>query len=274
MRIIFALILLVGLGLAGFAVFMTMERFQAYDRELAETRRNAMPNIDITKVIVAARDLQYGQPLVAEDVVEIDWPLHSVPDGSFGSLEDLLGDENSEGRYILRRMQKHEPVLVAKVTNFGQDAGLRSVLAPGKRAFTIQVDVLSGVSGFLRPGDTVDVFWSGGDSEKRFTKLLLEDMKIIAIDQNVDEDRVDPTIARTVTVEVSPRIVAELAQAQSSGRLTLSLRGVEDSEFVGNVEVGQDAITGFVQKEIVQERICTIRERRNGEIVLTPIPCK
>ncbi|MFQ5621805.1 MAG: Flp pilus assembly protein CpaB [Paracoccaceae bacterium] len=274
MRIVFALILFIGIGLAGFAVYVAMQRFNYYESALAETRRNAAPNIEVAQVIVAARDLQYGQPLVKDDIRKIDWPANSVPKGTFTKVKDLIGKGDDAPRYVLRRMQKDEPILEAKVTEFGQDAGLRSVLGRGKRAFTIQVDVLTGVSGFIRPGDRVDVFWSGTDGEKRFTKLLQEDMKIIAVDQIVDEDRVSPTIARTVTVEVSPQIVAELAQAQSSGRLSLSLRGVEDTAEVGVVEVAQDAITGFVKTEKVRKRVCTIRERRNGEIVETPIPCK
>jgi pilus assembly protein CpaB len=95
------------------------------------------------------------------------------------------------------------------------------------RAFALRVDVASGVSGFVRPGDRVDVYWTGrppGRNEGEFTKLIDTNVRIIAIDQTADEDRNSP-LARTVTVEATPQQVASLAQAQATGRLSALPRG-------------------------------------------------
>lgn len=144
------------------------------------------------------------------------------------------------------------------------------------RAFAIRVDVSSGVSGFLRPGDRVDVYWSGsgvneaGVSEA-ITKLILANVDLIAVDQIADSDRAAPTIARTVTVEVTPRQVAALAQAQASGRLSLALVGAQDETASTAVEVGQGEIIGEINTPKAQS--CTIRTRRGAEIIETTIPC-
>lgn len=100
------------------------------------------------------------------------------------------------------------------------------------------------------------------------------------MDQGADQDSNRPTIARTVTVEASPRNVAALtqAQAQATGRLSLSLLGAQDDVFSGEVVIDQNELLGIeVQEEevveVVKEKVCTIRTRRGGEIVETPIPC-
>jgi len=77
-------------------------------------------------------------------------------------------------------MEKNEPIRASKVTAPGQEAGLTTLLARGMRAFTIKVDVASGVSGFLRPSDLVDVYWSGsvqGGSGQSFTQLINPTLK-------------------------------------------------------------------------------------------------
>jgi Flp pilus assembly protein CpaB len=124
-------------------------------------------------------------------------------------------------------MEADEPVLISKVTAPGEDAGVASRLEAGMRALALQVDVTSGVSGFLRPGDRVDVYWTGaGRGGRSITRLIRSNVQIIAIDQITDEDRNSPTVARTITVTAAPADIAALTQAQASGNLTLALVGV------------------------------------------------
>jgi pilus assembly protein CpaB len=143
------------------------------------------------------------------------------------------------------------------------------------RALAIRVDVTSGVSGFLRPGDRVDVYWTGrspnGDGE--ITRLIDTSVRIIAIDQIADEDRNSPLVARTVTVEATPQQVASLAQAQETGRLTLSLVGAEDEGIASAVQVDQDLLLGIERRTVQQQQVCTIRTRKGAEIVEVPIEC-
>jgi pilus assembly protein CpaB len=133
------------------------------------------------------------------------------------------------------------------------------------------------VSGFLRPGDRVDVYWSGKANNMPVTKLIDTNLRLIAIDQSADADRSEETkIARTVTAEVSPEQVAALTLAQSTGRLTLSLVGMADTTEVGAIEIDSNTLLGIEEAEAVviqQEKVCTIRNRKGGELVEVEIPC-
>ena len=183
-------------------------------------------------------------------------------------------------------MEVNEPVLVAKISKPGEDAGLTSRLERGQRAFAIKVDVASGVSGFLRPGDRVDVYWTGSAGNKRgpnareFTKLIESSVSLIAVDQTANDDATEVSIARTVTVAATPAQVAALAQAQSSGRLSLALVGARDDTIAETIEVDQRDLLGIVEEEPVEiqqaevePQVCTMRTRRGAEGVEIPIPC-
>ena len=152
------------------------------------------------------------------------------------------------------------------------------------RAFTITVDGSSGVSGFLRPGDRVDGYWTGrvdiGNqaSNGDVTKLIESAVPLIAIDLSADALGMgEANIAKTVTVAVDPQQVAALAQAQSTGKLSLSLVGVNDDTVAEAIEVDQRSLLGIKTQEtiaeVAKEKVCTIRTRRGAEVVEIPIPC-
>lgn len=268
MRVIFGIVLLVGLALAGFAVHVAKDRFNQYQDALASQQSAIVP---VREVFVVKRQMRYGDTLRKSDVRAIAWPANSVPAGAFTSLAQIFPPDKPDPRTVLRVMERDEPLLIMKVTAPGEDAGVAARLATGMRAFALQVDVMSGVSGFLRPGDRVDVYWTGNDGGGGVTRLIHPNLPLIAIDQQTDEERSNPTIATTVTVEASPEIVAKLAQAQATGRLTLALVGVRDDTESGSVQATLDQILG--DEEETAPRVCTIRTRKGAEVVLIPIPC-
>jgi pilus assembly protein CpaB len=288
MRMIFALVLLLGLGLAGFAVYMAqgfIERTQQERDMLLAAQAEAPRLVD---VVVSKKPFKYGDRLTQQDVEVVKWQEGKVPEGAFTAIsgpqggdplaKPLFFDGETRPRAALRSLEPFEAILATKVTQPGVDAGINANLSPGMRAFAINVDVSSGVSGFLRPGDRVDVYWSGGINGKDVTKLIDQGIRLIAIDQNADADRTDETlIARTVTVEATPIQVASLAQAQQTGRLTLSLVGSGDVTQVGPVEVDQNQLLGIQQEAVVEAapppQVCTIKTNKGGEIVETEIPC-
>ena len=282
MRMVFGLVLLVGIGLAGFAVYMAQGYISQYQTALAQERAAREKQVKLTDVYVAARPLKYGEQLTLEDAKLIKWPEEFLPEGAFTTEDALLPGENAEFRTVLRAMEANEPLLAVKLTEPGQDAGITSRLARGMRAFAINVDVSSGVSGFLRPGDRVDVYWTGSTGQARearkVTKLIEANVRLIAVDQTADEDRYSPVIARTVTVEASPQQVAALAQAQSTGKLSLSLVGAQDDTTAGSVEINQRQLLGIPEEEQVVEKkaekqVCTIRTRKGSDVIEIPIPC-
>ncbi len=282
MRLVFGLVLVIGLGLASFAVYMAQDYIGAYQAQLdAEKalRDQIVPTVD---VVVANRLLRYGEKVTPEDIRTVRWPESAIPEGAFLKVEDFLGQDPTRFRTATRSMEKDEAILVTKVTEPGQDAGVSSRLSKGMRAFAIRVDVATGVSGLLRPGDHVDIYWSGalpsssGASEREVTQLIQSRVRLVAIDQSADEDRNNPTIARTVTVEVTPHRVAALAQAQNTGRLSLALVGAEDDSVADDVVINQNDLLGIQAQRIVEverEKVCTIKTRRGAEIIETPIAC-
>ncbi len=279
MRVVFGLVLILGLGLAGFAVYMAKNYIQGYQAQLALERANNAPAIETVEVFIAKQKLEYGQRLLKDHVQKVLYPKGSLPEGAFTKMEDLFPKGEDEPRTVLRTMEPREAIMNVKVTGPGQDAGITSQLEKGMRAFAIKVDVSSGVSGFLRPGDRVDVYWTGRapGSRQNFTQLIETGVRIVAVDQVANVDRAEAIIARTVTVSVKPQQVAALAQAQSSGRLSLSLVGAEDDSTADAIQVDQRSLLGIVEAaprvEAPAEEICTIKTRRGGEVITTPIPC-
>ena len=283
MRMVFGLVLLAGIALAGGAVYMAKNYIGQYQTALAKERAQREKIVPTIPVYVADRPLKYGEALTMEDVRTVDWPENAIPEGAFTEDNPIFEEGVNKPRVVLRTMEKDEAILEVKVTKPGEEAGLTSRLERGMRAFAIKVDVASGVSGFLRPGDRVDVYWTGrvdqslGQARGEVTKLIEPGIQLIAIDQNAAGDTDGAIIAQTVTVSIKPAQVATLAQAQSTGRLSLSLVGAEDDTVAGAIEVDQRALLGLANQEAVveveKEKTCSIRTRRGADVVEIPIPC-
>lgn len=284
MRAVFGLVLVIGLGLAGFAVYMVQGYFEQQQLALARERASAAAQVPTIEVIAVNRTMTYGEPLTTDDLVVIRYAEPYLPEGVYTSAEALFPQGNDVPRIVLRQMEANEPVLASKVTEPGEQASLTTQLVPGMRAFTISVDVASGVSGFLRPGDRVDVYWTGAVRDGRnaggeVTQLIETALELVAVDQTSDSARSGTQVARTVTVQVTPQQVANLAQAQATGQLALSLVGMADNGVAEAIEVDQRTLLGIVEEEQVVEaeperqQVCTIRTRRGAEVVEIPIPC-
>ena len=275
MRIVFGLVLVMGIALAGFAAYMAKNRIGQYQATLESQRKALESNVPLKPVFVVKRRVAYGEELMKADVRIVKWPENAIPEGAYHDPADLFPD-NGELRTVLRVMEKDEAILAPKVTEPGEDAGVSSRLAKGMRAFALRVDVASGVSGFLRPGDQVDVYWTGEAQGREVTKLIQTNVRLLAVDQIADGDRSAPTIARTVTVAATPNVVGSLALAQSTGRLALSLVGAGDDLEVAAVEVDQNQLLGIEKQTIIEkakEKVCTIRTRRGSEVVEIPVAC-
>ena len=278
MRIVFGLVLIIGLGLAGGAVYLAQGYIGENRAELERERAARLALVPLVDAFIVNRSIQYGEQIAKEDVALVQFPENALPDGTFQVPADLFPGDGSELRTALRTIEKHEALTRVKVTEPGDFAGVTSRLKRGERAFAIKVDVTSGVSGFLRPGDRVDIYWTGshGTGVGEVTKLIEPSVRLVAVDQSANGERSTVTIARTVTVAVSPMQVAALAQAQSTGRLSLSLVGASDDVLAENVEIDQRQLLGIVEEqvvEVVKERVCTIKTRRGADVVEIPIPC-
>lgn len=217
--------------LAGAAVLLAQNWLQSQQPQIVEVP--AEPQVQMATVVVAATPLYFGNTIGREHLREIQWPAEAVPPGSFAGIDEILGEEG-ERRVALRAIEINEPVLKSKVSGFGGRASLSTILAPEMRAATIRVNDVNGVAGFILPGDRVDVMLtrdaSGNSSEGQslslLTDILLQNIKVLGIDQDANEDRDKPGVVKAVTLEVTPVQAQKLVLAQRLGQLSLSLRNV------------------------------------------------
>lgn len=276
---VFGLVLVVGIALAGFAVYMAQGYINQTQSALNHEREMRAKTGPLVEVFVVNKAKNYGDVLTKDDVQKIYWPENALPETIFRDEAVLFPDDGKVPRYVLRQMEKFEPILAVKVTEPGQMAGLTGQLAKGQRAFAIRVDVASGVSGFVQPGDRVDIYWTGQQSgqDGEMTRLIESIVKVIAVDQSADGFTGGAVVARTVTVEASPEQVARLAQAQATGKLALSLVGTGDMSVNGRIEVDSNALLGIQDQPtavaVQADKVCTIKTRKGADVVETPIPC-
>jgi pilus assembly protein CpaB len=215
------LVLVVALLMGGLAAFLARNWLQA--RTPTEQH--------LGTIVAAATALPFGTQLTEKNVKEIPWAANSLPSGGFATKAELFKEGS---RISLASIQNGEPILTSKITGPGQRASLSTLLSAEKRAITIRVDDVRGVAGFILPNDRVDVVLirSEADSSGRrdYSDLLLQDVKVIAIDQIVSEQKEKPVVAKAVTLEVTPKQAQKISLASEIGRLSLILRKAGDSD--------------------------------------------
>ena len=181
-----------------------------------------------TKVAVAAVPMAFGTDITADKLRFVDYPNSSIPPGSFISAAQLLPE--GKKRFALMPIGINEPVLASKISAEGQGASIAALLTDGMRAATVRIDDVSGVAGFVQPNDTVDILITrtaaggtqGGGTQ--VTDVLLQNVKVMAIDQEAKNSDGTPKLARSATFEVAPLDAQKLALAQRIGSLSLVLR--------------------------------------------------
>jgi pilus assembly protein CpaB len=219
MRIIALLVMVFGVALGGGAIFFASKYFEDMKASMAQQEP------DTVRVLVAKVHLSYGTRVTADNLQWVEWPRSAVPAGSFTSVQDLLGADGSAQRVVLRSIEPGEPVLVGKITEPGQSPRMAMNLTDGKRAVSIQIDAVSGVAGFVAPGDSVDILLTREQQGMLTSSVILQEITIIAVDQQANSESSSPRLGNTVTVEVDTTQAQKLALAQQIGRLSLTLRG-------------------------------------------------
>lgn len=179
-----------------------------------------------TKVAVAMVPLSYGASITPDKVRFVEYPNTSIPPGSFTSAGQLM--PTGKKRVALLPIAVNEPILSGKISGVGAGASIAALLPDGMRAATVKVNAVSGVAGFIQPNDSVDVLITrqipGGERETQVTDILLQNVRVIAIDQKSKSTTGAPDLAKTATLEVSPIDAQKLALGESVGSLSLVLR--------------------------------------------------
>src|SRR5262245_21810809 len=178
------------------AVFLAQSWLHSQAEARARSMQANQKPVASQTIVVAAKPLRYGHQLSAESMREIAWPQGVLPQGAFSSINDALKDGN---RIVLTAIEPNEPVLTVKITGPGQRATLSSLVQPGFKAVTIRVNDVDGVGGFVLPGDRVDVALTRQiDKENASTQVVLQNVRVLAIDQVADERVANPAVAKSV----------------------------------------------------------------------------
>lgn len=214
--------LMLGLAmlLAVVSVYMARSWLEEQIRPVIVQEKQAAP----TKTVVVARSaLHFGNRIGREHVAEIPWLASSLPVGSFRTADELFKD--GVDRVVLSDISANEPILAPKITGKGGRATLSAVIDKKMRAVTIRVNDVLGVAGFVMPGDRVDILFTRAEEKKQpTTSVLLQNVKVLGIDQTANQKDDKPKVARAVTLEVTPRQGQKLILASKVGTLGLSLR--------------------------------------------------
>jgi pilus assembly protein CpaB len=196
-------------------------------------------------IVVAARDLKYGDKLSAEALKLVAWSGDSTPKGAFLTKEAAL--EPSGSRVVLASIAENEPVLEQKLLGTGSLNAMSARLTENMKAVTMRVNDVAGVAGFVQPEDRVDVFltYGGKNTNEAAPRgassvvVLLQNVRVLAIDQVTQrKDQASPP--KAVTVEVNIEDAQKLVLAGTVGELSLALKRIaagDDPQVTGTIEL-------------------------------------
>jgi pilus assembly protein CpaB len=195
-------------------------------------------------VVVTGTKMAFGVELNDDNVIEIPWALPQIPDGAFATKAALFKDGR---RVALSPMEHGDLILRSKITGPGQRGSLSALLQSGSKAIAVRVDDVRGVAGFILPGDRVDVVLirsetrTNGQTENT-SDVLVQHVKVLAIDQIANERQEEATVAKAVTLEVTTEQAQKILLATNIGKLSLVLRQAGQS--------GQDPVKRITDADL------------------------
>lgn len=209
---------------------------------VAPTAAAQQAAVEITKVLVAVKQIPSGSFLSPGDVEWRSWPKDSPTDGLI--VKESSAEKDYIGAVARMGIKVGEPILRANVTKPNEGGFLAAVLQPGMRAMTIKVSAISGIAGLIFPNDRVDVILAQklvtsatGDEgdiagDRRVSETVLENVRVLALDQKTDDLKKEPKVAELATLEVSSKQAEKLALISQMGTLSLVLRSVANEVVV------------------------------------------
>lgn len=185
-------------------------------------------------VVVAQAPISRGGVIQPTQLKVVNYPAGSVPAGAFTTIAQLTGGKDQQ-RIALRDLGPDEPVLASRVTAPGGKLNLATELSPGMQAVTFHSGAIQGVGGFVLPNDRVDIMLSrsvgggGNASALPITQVIMENIRVLGVDQSDDQEQSKPVVASAMTVEVTPEQAQQITLAQTMGTVSLALRHVDDT---------------------------------------------
>jgi pilus assembly protein CpaB len=241
---------LVMIGFAALFGLIAVFVAQSWLNSQAEMRMRSLESqkkpVETNTVVVASKPLRFGNELTSTSLKEIPWPQSAVPAGAFAKIADVIGGANGR-RAVLTPIETNEAILSSKITGPGQRATLSATLQDGMRAVTIRVNDVEGVAGFVLPGDRVDIALTRQIDKAATTEIVLQNTRVLGIDQTADERNDKPLVVKAVTLEVNTAAAQKLVLAASVGTLSLMLR--KAGEVAADTQIATISVRRPTKKE-------------------------
>ncbi|HLK86935.1 MAG TPA: Flp pilus assembly protein CpaB [Candidatus Binataceae bacterium] len=214
--------------LAGVAALVAaLVVYSALKKREEEVQRAMAQSVNI---VVAAHDLHIGTQLDPTAVKVARWSRDSMPPGAFTDIAAVTG------KYVKTSFVENEPIVADRLFSGVKTAGMLPLLIPaGMRAMSVPVDEVSDIAGFVLPGAHVDILVSITDkstNSEPFTKIVLQNVEVLAVAQEIEEAKDEPKVVKVITVLVTPEEAERLSLASHDGTLRLALRNYEDKKVV------------------------------------------
>lgn len=248
MRVVIIGLVFVAIILAGGTAYLLRDYISTQQAEIAAQK----PKAPTVKVLVAASDMPIGTVVNANNTAWIDWPEGRVPEGFLARVGDIdpLTEIGKEKHLARRGFTKGEPITMERLYKADTPGFLRGSLEPGMRAVAVRTSTETGASGFILPGDRVDLLLThsmaqeaakaqggaqdGGAQDvtalQHTSETILENLRVLAVDQKTSEFEAGSAIAKTILLEVTAKQAEVINTAKAMGSLSLSLRSAEEGE--------------------------------------------
>lgn len=206
---------------AGIAAWLTFHYLQ---KEMSKTKA-----VEPQSIVVAAADIPIGSAIGESQLKVTSWPKDSIPLGSSSSVKPLVG------RVAVRPISKGDAVTEQKLKPkaAAQGSGFLTYIIPlGHRAITVAVNEVAGVAGFITPNDRVDIVLTTlvpGSQTENISKIILQNVPVLATGQITEQKEGKPAVVPTVTLDLTPEDSEKLVLAGAKGSLQLLLRNIADS---------------------------------------------
>jgi pilus assembly protein CpaB len=232
-RLIIAVLAAVAFGLiAAVSVSRYLASAQEYTRNLSN-------------VVVARTDIEIGSRIIPEQLTVAQFPRSVAPEGTYPKIDDRL-----IGRIAVQKISAREPITESRLAPEGSAAGLSAIIPEGYRAMNVRVDDVVGISGFIMPGTLVDIVVvidpPQNQNRERISKIVLQNIKVLANGANLDKPKNEKEAerVRTVTLQVTPDQAEKLALASSEGRLQLVMRN--------SIDQGDEVTKGASKEDLLR----------------------
>ena len=233
---------------------------------------DGMPNrqhaVETVPVVVASTDLTFGTKLDSEHLSLVQFPKEAVPRGSYTSIDSVLGQTSKVF------LVTGEPVLASKLSSVG--GGLSVLVRPSMRAISVEVDQVTGVSGFVLPGDRVDVLVTvenAAGANVAVTKTALQNAEVLAAGVTTEEKGKRHITTQTVTLLVDPTGAESVALGLAQGQIHLVLRNPVDTDIVAVDAMNTRTVLGMSpEKQVTRQRPAETRKPESRPMAVAPPP--